>query len=201
MRAPPRFDTSAIAPSLRERLRAATAARHAALDERLTALGFFSSPAGYLQFLRRSWHFQRGLECALDAAQAAEVVTDWPRRHRAQLIEHDLAALGSAPPHTVLSFRGDLRGGPAAILGAAYVLEGSTLGGQFLLKQVARLGWDARRGASFLAGHGEGHARTWNAFLACLARHDRPGFAFDEAARAAGDAFDFARDCYTLDET
>jgi heme oxygenase len=62
----------------------------------------------------------------------------------------------------------DLSSFPRAV-GCMYVLEGATLGGQVVLRQVrAALGVDAASGASFFAGYGSRNGAMWQAFLAFL---------------------------------
>lgn len=59
--------------------------------------------------------------------------------------------------------------GRAEALGAAYVLEGSMLGGVVIARMAERrLGLDPEHGGSFFAGHGRDTARSWTAFCAAL---------------------------------
>ena len=54
----------------------------------------------------------------------------------------------------------------AACLGALYVLEGATLGGQVLRREMAtRLALDSDNGASFLNVYGAETGRRWKEFL------------------------------------
>lgn len=188
---------SALAPSavpLREALRRATAARHTALDARLS--GAMSDLAGYTAFLRGTARFRGGIETALTNAGVSELLQDWRRRVRAPLLLGDLRSLGepappapAAPPPRVAS------GDDARLLGIAYVLEGSVLGGAFLAAHAGRLGMHGGRGASYLASCA-GARRDWRAFLARLEAVDTPRFDRAAATRAANEAFDFAAACY-----
>jgi heme oxygenase len=73
------------------------------------------------------------IETALDTADFASVLPDWPERRRGASIASDLAALGEAvpPPLPVPKLAT-----PAALWGAAYVVEGSRLGGAMLARSV-----------------------------------------------------------------
>ena len=54
-------------------------------------------------------------------------------------------------------------------LGSLYVMEGSTLGGQVIMRNVTlRLGFDDRFGCSYFAGHGANTGAMWRSFLARL---------------------------------
>ena len=63
----------------------------------------------------------------------------------------------------------------AHILGAAYVLEGSTLGGQFISQHLERtLGLRDRQGYRFFASYGPEVRRQWDAFRAELLATSSP---------------------------
>jgi heme oxygenase (biliverdin-IX-beta and delta-forming) len=116
----------------RAALRAGTAADH----ERLDALfgGFrLDDPQDYRAFLKAHAMALTAIEQALDAADFAEALDDWPGRRRGDAIAADLAALGEAPPAPLSAPSLDTA---AAQWGAAYVVEGSRLGGALLARSV-----------------------------------------------------------------
>lgn len=113
-------------------LRQATAASHDEVDGLFSGLDL-STCAGYRAFLSAQAYAHLPVEAALDAAGASRVFADWPDRRRAALLSADLSDLGlevSSGPAPVLS-------GAAEIAGAAYVIEGSRLGGALLRRAVA----------------------------------------------------------------
>ncbi|WP_454884539.1 biliverdin-producing heme oxygenase [Sphingomonas oryzagri] len=117
----------------RAALRAATAADH----ERLDALfgGFrLDDPQDYRAFLKAHAMALTAVEQALDAADFADTLDDWPQRKRAGAITADLVAIGEPVPAPLPAPR---LGTPAARWGAAYVVEGSRLGGALLARSVA----------------------------------------------------------------
>ena len=74
------------------------------------------------------------LEAQLTALPALRAwLPDWDARRRAHLLAADLEALGVEPPPALPVARFDSLG---AALGAAYVLEGSTLGGRVILARL-----------------------------------------------------------------
>ena len=87
----------------------------------------------------------------------------------------------------------------AAVLGAAYVLEGATLGGQMLLSRIRRLGFHALHGGVFLNGYGAAHAGMWRGFLELLAARDAAGLPRAAARTAACEVFDLAAEIYGAD--
>lgn len=118
--------------SARMALRTATAARHDAVDA-IFSRANLADRAGYARFLMAQAGAHIAVEDALDVAGAGGIVPDWDSRRRGDAVRADLAALAvDAPAATA---RIDLDG-PAAVFGAAYVLEGSRLGGAMLARAV-----------------------------------------------------------------
>jgi heme oxygenase len=117
----------------RAALRRDTAADH----ERLDALfGRFrlDDLADYHAFLTAHAMALPAVEQALDAAGFAALLDDWPTRRRASAIAADLSALGQAVPPPLAAPALET---PAARWGAAYVVEGSRLGGAMLARGVS----------------------------------------------------------------
>lgn len=187
-----------VEESLHERLRRETARTHEALETLIDTRRFFASRAGYSAFLSASQAFQSEAERVLDESGVSDVIPDWPLRRRAQLACADLEALGSTPsPGPALIGQLTKVPTPEWVLGIAYVLEGSTLGGGVLLKTVARLGVSPERGASFLASYGANRGAMWQSFLATLASWERRAVAQEKVVGAALAAFAAARSYFT----
>ncbi len=166
----------------RDALRAATAAAH----ERLHHLPAFAALAegrigrdAYAALLRRKLGFHAALEEALAAGPGLGAWgVDLAARRRAPLLRADLAALGAAAdgPRAPLPPLGTT---PRA-LGALYVAEGATLGGQVLARALDGLLPPGGEGRRFLLGHGASNGAMWRA---CCAAIERCGE--DPARRAA----------------
>ena len=121
-----------VSMSLRSALRAQTADCHAAVD---TLFGSFnlSRTQDYKAFLRAHARAVPSVEHALEEAGINSLLPDWPERRRAHLLAADIRELDDRLP--VPLPRPALRC-EAAVWGAAYVLEGSKLGGALLAKAV-----------------------------------------------------------------
>lgn len=119
--------------SARTAIRAATAADHERLDGLFE--GFDLGDAGsYGRFLIAHAAALLPVEAALDAAGADRLIPAWTERRRGEMIRADLAALGLALPElTAFEPLDD----DAACWGAAYVVEGSRLGGALLARRIA----------------------------------------------------------------
>lgn len=121
-----------VSMSLRSALRVQTADCHAAVD---TLFGSFnlSRTHDYKAFLRAHARVVPAIEHALENGGIGRLLPDWPERRRAHLLAADIRELDDRLP--VLLPQPALRS-EAAVWGAAYVLEGSKLGGALLAKVV-----------------------------------------------------------------
>lgn len=121
---------------LRERLRAATAPCHAAVDEAYSGYAL-DTVEGYRGFLLAHARALVPLEEALERAGIETLLPDWPARRRRAALAGDLQALGAALPEMpAVALPGD----PAGLWGAAYVVEGSRMGSRMLGQRLRRAG-------------------------------------------------------------
>lgn len=149
--------------SLRHLLRSATAPAHQQLDDAVSQ-DLDYGPESYVRFLRGLARGILPIEDALERAGIAAFATDWPDRRRSGALKQDLAEFGETLPEGEPSFA--LAGLPEAI-GALYVLEGSRLGSQLLLKQALASDSAVVRNATRHLAHGQGQ-KFWPSFVALL---------------------------------
>lgn len=154
-------------------LRAAAAPAHERLERSLDLFHRIGAPAGRKAVVGRFLGLHGGLERALEPR-----LRDWPgldfaSRRRAPRLAADYAVLGGDPARVPLHPDPGLTS-DAQALGVFYVLEGSTLGGAVIEKQLKARG-ESLKGLSFLHPYGDQTGARWRAFLAVL-----------EAAPAAG---------------
>lgn len=163
-------DLAAVSPSLLQRLRAETALAHRALDAALDFSPHTLDRGRYAAFLLGTWLVVHALEPTLIEVLGPGVLPplDRPRR---DVLAADLQALGVRLP-TAPSF--PLPRTVAAAWGAAYVVEGSSLGGVVLAKRVRDiLGEETARDATgYLGLRGDRTKAAWTAFRASLATFD-----------------------------
>lgn len=158
------------------RLRDATQADHQRLEHRVDILRRIETPDGRRRLVEGFSGLHNDAEAALAPWLAALPGLDFEARRRSARLAADLAVVGGAPPAPE----------PIAVrslgeaLGVMYVLEGSTLGGRVIRKQVTARGGDMA-GLSFLDPYGEAVGERWKSFLAVLGAH-----AADAEAMVAG---------------
>jgi heme oxygenase len=146
-------------------LQAHTATAHARLEARLSSCGWLASTATYAAMLERWLGFYSEVEPELADWAGCLPGLALAQRDKTVLLVEDLLALGRTTveiervPHVSEHPRLD---DPRRALGALYVLEGATLGGKVIEREVKRrLGLDRRRGTAFFGAYGSDVARRW----------------------------------------
>ncbi|MFD2785278.1 biliverdin-producing heme oxygenase [Hymenobacter rubripertinctus] len=175
------MSVSAASLPILTRLRQQTRAAHDALEQqefnRALATGTLTEAATH-RFLAKLYGFVVPFEKQL-RLHAAEFGPEWEleRRARAHLLGQDLSQaehLPLAPQMPPLHTR-------VQLLGALYVLEGSTLGGQVIARQLAQAGIPAR---AYFSGHAGHTGSLWKSFTALLTEAATPELADDIVASA-----------------
>lgn len=181
------------APSVLEALRSGTALLHVALEKRLPFFSPLLDDDWYRRLIQAYYGFYSPMEASLSDSGLIPVGFDQVLRVKTPTLLTDLHALGleeqsitALPRCSALPTLGT----PAACLGALYVLEGATLGGQILRREMAqRLGLDADNGGAFLNVYGAETGRRWKDFLDYLSRVPLDASAKQHAVDAACSTF------------
>ncbi|MDQ2665086.1 MAG: biliverdin-producing heme oxygenase [Gemmatimonadota bacterium] len=150
-----------------ERLKEETAAAHARTERALPSLEELARPAAYRHCLLVLHGFHASWEPAIWQAPGIEALRcDAGVRRKLPSLQRDLHSLGvdvgarAGMVPTVPSF---IR--TADAVGAMYVLEGATLGGQVIERHVAiRLGVTPLHGGEYFHGYGKRTGEMWRAF-------------------------------------
>ncbi len=178
-------------PEIVDRLRDATRELHAETEE--VAAVTQGGLERYVWFVARQYGFTAPLEPKLAAAPGlAATGLDVERRRRAHLFAADLLHLGVHPGTLPRCAALPRVSSAARALGTLYVLEGSTLGGAFLLAHLGRtLGISATAGGSGLAPYGHALREMWVAYADAL-----DGFVRAEPG-AAPEVIDAAKETFS----
>lgn len=156
-------------------LRTRTRELHERVERAMDLPSRLVSQTAYVALLARLHAFYLPLEALLQAVSGcAEIGLELAPRWKTPLLRKDLAALGrQRPPESAEVGTGGpvlpkIDGLPRA-LGCLYVLEGATLGGRVIRREVAaRLGLAEADGAAFFCGYGERTGAMWSAFCGSL---------------------------------
>lgn len=119
------------------------------------------------------------------------VILDISERKKADLILKDLKYIGEEKKkgHAFLKNSDQKYSVPFA-LGMLYVLEGSTLGGRFILKNIQEnLGLDEENGISYFSGYGNKTGSYWKKFLAYFTEFEAQNNIEEEIIAGADFAF------------
>jgi heme oxygenase (biliverdin-IX-beta and delta-forming) len=184
--------------NLLQRLKLETRPHHERAERTVRFLDPALTPVEYRRHLEALW----GLHAPLEERLAAQLAGPVPalriaERRKTALLEEDLRALGHDAESLAKLARAPwlppLPGVPEA-LGCCYVLEGSTLGGQVILRQLQRHFEGVQVGPfAFLRAYGEQTGPMWRALGEALtqASAEAGSEAFDaRVVKGAQDTFD-----------
>lgn len=168
------------------RLRAATSDLHVEAEHYVRILDADATVGDYRRYLRAFHGYHAPIEDALVPLDA--IGFESASRRRAHLAALDLAALDAAPaaPCDRVARAPTIAG----LIGIAYVIEGSTLGGRFVLAKLPPpLAALRGRATRFLAGHGDATGARWRAFGKIVEDTLGTTAALDEAIAGARETF------------
>ena len=158
-----------LCTSVHARLREHTRDCHHAAERAMDLGRRLASIQGYIELLQALARVHGAFEQSLVRFDWTQLGIDLEERKRMRWLAEDLSALAAdiaRPPQLMVAPENLFEA-----LGALYVLEGSTLGGQVVLEQATALqGISCLRGARFLYGHGQRTGRLWRDFLDVLDR-------------------------------
>lgn len=172
-------------------LKASTREQHERAEAHLNLMDPALDRRRYGDVLRTMRSLYGTLEPRVGArlGEAGRAALDWPARLKVPLLDRDLRALNVAPA-------ADLDAGTVDVFlqheadawGAAYVLEGATLGGQLIRRHLAaQLGLEGA-GTAFHSGYGALTGPRWRTFgeaLEARVARDPDRAAFTERATDA----------------
>lgn len=162
--------------NLLQRLKIETSPAHERIERAFDLQSRIQSLSAYRDVLARLYGYHAVWEPRAEAALAdAEF---FRRRRKTELLAKDLRALGmsKADIGAVQLCRSVLpMETPVEVFGSMYVIEGSTLGGAIIARQVERdLGLDRDTGCGYFLCYGREVGQMWSAFGAMLLTRCRP---------------------------
>ena len=181
-------------PSVLVSLRQATQQSHKAVERMTPFFAADFNQASYLHWLELMHGFYSCVDAIVNQSGFTSA-TGWHYIPRLSLIEADIHALTgqgfkTLPDHgNVLADVKELHS-IGEVAGMLYVVEGSALGGEVLMKVLGRkVGVSAASGASFFAPHGNDPRPIWGNYVQLLAQLTSSGNAEDDMVRGAVTCF------------
>lgn len=161
----------ATTATLHAQLRSATKALHHLLDHHpllAPLVGDDLTVEQYGDSLAALHGIYAPLEAGIDRfLESMPGLFDYRPRRKLQALQDDLARLGRRPWNRQIDYSG-----PATIpelVGALYTVEGTTLGGQHILRCLRQRGFDSLP-QRFFTGYGDQTEALWGEFLAFASR-------------------------------
>jgi heme oxygenase len=149
------------------RVKGETREQHQQLESILPIARENFTLAEYQFVLEKFFGIYTPFEASISEFAALPETLQWERRKKTPTLENDLADLGMAQesimalPMARVASMSNL----PEILGTMYVLEGATLGGQFISRAVGqRFGFDQRKGCRFFSSYGSEVGSMWRCF-------------------------------------
>lgn len=181
-------------------LKESTAEMHEQLESLVSVLDESGTLEGYKALIARFFLLYRAIEEAMPAEELRAMGYDLSVRAKLPSLETDIAALGIANPEHLAGIAEpvsiDIRSLDRAF-GAAYVLEGATLGGQVISRHLkAELGIGPENGGAFFNSYGNAVGPMWKEFGAAITAFAEAGADNAAIIEGAKDTFELFIRCF-----
>lgn len=123
------------------------------------------SEADYAQVLKKFYAYFQVVEQAIEPYVTPALMPHYTERRNSLYIKHDIEALGEHTDDKLHAIAPSINSHIEA-LGALYVLEGSIMGGPYIVQMLKKYGM--KNGFSFFSGYGENTEKMWNSFIEVL---------------------------------
>jgi heme oxygenase (biliverdin-IX-beta and delta-forming) len=151
--------------SLLERLKLETTAIHAQLESRVDIRNRVRTTAGYRALLEAFYGVCCPLESKMEASEIVPWLPDIGRRMRTSSLRLDLQVLGNNLPEALPLASVPALHSLCEKFGSLYVLEGSTLGGQLISREIhTQLHYTPENGCAYFASYGADISSMWRKF-------------------------------------
>lgn len=182
------------------KLKEATREQHDALETVVDVMNKTFTADNYKGLLKKFYRFYSAIEPTLPADELLAEGFDIGQRRKTPLLEKDLEALGILDEARAMGQWTEVPnvGSVASAFGSIYVMEGATLGGQVITRQLKQnLGITPDSGGAFFNSYGANVGPMWKEFGAAVtAFAERRKDSENEIVQAAKDTFDSFRRCF-----
>jgi heme oxygenase len=150
---------------LLEELKQKTRAHHESLEKDMESQRYFADLPSYRRLLERWYGWYEPWERMVAQQASPEIVSFMRERWKLPLLLEDLRALHAKSLDTVPRADVPVPESEAEWIGTLYVLEGSTLGGQYIARSIEQqFGLRDGRGYSFFRSYGDQVGSMWRSF-------------------------------------
>jgi heme oxygenase len=183
------------------RLKEETRDQHENLENVVNVMDSTFRLDDYRRLIIRFYSIYSAIEPKISASGITPSDIDLAGREKTSLLKKDLAYLFGGPEIIEKIERWRISepiDTPAKAFGALYVLEGATLGGQIISRELkARLSVSEDSGGAFFNSYGNRVGPMWKAFGNAITRFAENCVADDEIVASARATFDSFRQCFS----
>lgn len=156
------------------------------------------SEADYAEVLKGFYAYFRAVEDSIAPFLTAEVLPDVAERRNSSHIKTDIETLGGSVDH-IPEATAPVVTNVQEALASLYVLEGSIMGGPYIVQMLNKYG--IHRGTSFFEGYGENSRVMWAGFTAVLNKYAEDPTTYERAVSIANQTFYNFGDVFTAIES
>ena len=174
---------------LTDRLKEATKVNHQLLERKLVGkMRAIRSADDYNSLLAVFYQYFAGLEKLIAGQLDQSLIPDYNSRRKSAALAADLIDLGAIVPCIATGSELPAIDNHGQALGALYVIEGSTLGGQIISNMIKKqLPSTGGHGLTFFDGYGEKTADMWERFKSFIDQEEN--LEGDEVIAVANETF------------
>ncbi|MCL7989443.1 biliverdin-producing heme oxygenase [Sphingobacterium sp. lm-10] len=140
----------------------------------------------YASILKNFYSYFMAVEREIQPYMTGDILPDYNERRNSQHIQEDIETLGAEVDQNRVVSVPSLHHSLDA-LSALYVLEGSIMGGPYIVQMLKKYGIE--RGFSFFSGYREESAQMWEKFLQALNRVGNDPATYERSADKANQTF------------
>lgn len=172
---------------LSTKIKAATEQAHQSLEGKVVRrLKSIRGNKDYADLLKYFYAYFKGLEAAVAPYITPEVLADYGERRHADHLKTDIINLGADDQDLPVVQIPEISN-PVEAMGALYVMEGSVMGGPYIVQMLSKGG--VTEGVSFFAGYGAETGRMWAGFVDALNKIAPTGNEERQAIEKANETF------------
>jgi len=152
------------------------------------------SNADYAEVLKNFYVYFHTVEQAIAPFITPEVLPDYTERRNSSHIKQDILSLGGSVDN-LPTVTAPVVSNALEALSALYVLEGSIMGGPYIVQMLNKYG--ITEGTSFFSGYGADTGKMWGAFTAVLNHYGEDPSSHAKAIEVANETFSRFGDVFT----